>query len=522
MVRNVSFGLLIAVIGIVAFVFYRVMASFLLPLFLAALLVVMFRPVHRWSSRRVPGRPKTAALLTTTITMLIVLVPLIWVLFFAIAESRQVVERIDPDGIRNQLVQMRDQWGLDLPAAEQFTDVETATESLQDALRPWNDWKEQAEHLQDTSQEWHQALQRLVTEMSWEWTERTETGDLSTITDPNERNWIQVQVAVNLAKQSLASADFEQAEQTDSDGRKQLDTCQAAYRKAVRAFANFKTTFLGGTLWEILKKYANPSEEELTNYVQTGTEFLRDKLLAFGGTTAAFLGRAFFATAIMVIALYFFLLDGPAMLHALKSLSPLDDEHEEQLIDEFDRISRAVVLATLLAAVAQGILAGIGFYFASLSSVVLLMLLTTIAALIPFVGAAAIWIPACLWLFAFEGRPVAAILLAIYGTTIISMADNVIKPAVLHGQSNIHPLWALLSVLGGVVALGPIGILVGPMVMAFLQTLLQILQREITSMERPTHTYRESDYEWSRHPRLETRFEGQARNEKAGWTWRSR
>ncbi|HIM31482.1 MAG TPA: AI-2E family transporter, partial [Planctomycetes bacterium] len=56
-----------------------------------------------------------------------------------------------------------------------------------------------------------------------------------------------------------------------------------------------------------------------------------------------------------------------------------------------------------------------------------------------------------------------------------------IKPLVLHGQSRLHPLLALLSVLGGVQALGPIGILVGPMIVVFLQTLLKILRRELRS-----------------------------------------
>ncbi len=59
------------------------------------------------------------------------------------------------------------------------------------------------------------------------------------------------------------------------------------------------------------------------------------------------------------------------------------------------------------------------------------------------------------------------------------MADNVIKPWVLHGQSNLHPLLALLSVLGGVKTLGPIGLLVGPMVVSFLQALLNMLNTEL-------------------------------------------
>jgi predicted PurR-regulated permease PerM len=78
---------------------------------------------------------------------------------------------------------------------------------------------------------------------------------------------------------------------------------------------------------------------------------------------------------------------------------------------------------------------------------------------------------------------VPAIGLAIWGGAVVSTIDNLIKPYILHGQSNIHPLFALLSVLGGVTALGPIGILVGPMVVVFLQTLLKILQRELLDLD---------------------------------------
>jgi predicted PurR-regulated permease PerM len=78
-----------------------------------------------------------------------------------------------------------------------------------------------------------------------------------------------------------------------------------------------------------------------------------------------------------------------------------------------------------------------------------------------------------------EGRTGAGIFLVIYGVGVISMIDNVVKPLVLQGQSNLHPLLALLSILGGVASLGPIGIVVGPMVVVFLETLLSILQREL-------------------------------------------
>jgi predicted PurR-regulated permease PerM len=112
----------------------------------------------------------------------------------------------------------------------------------------------------------------------------------------------------------------------------------------------------------------------------------------------------------------------------------------------------------------------------------LLIMLTTAFAMVPFVGPAVVWVPVCIYL-AVNDHLWAAGLLAAWGVLVVGTIDNVVKAIVLHGQSQLHPLLALLSVLGGVQALGPIGIVVGPMVVAMLQTLLGILQRELLHIE---------------------------------------
>jgi len=129
--------------------------------------------------------------------------------------------------------------------------------------------------------------------------------------------------------------------------------------------------------------------------------------------------------------------------------------------------------------VVQGLLAGLGYFVVGLQPVLLLTLLTGFLSLIPFVGAGAVWVPCSLWLYMSHGQTGAAIGLALYGFFVVSLADNLVKPWVLHGQTNLHPLLALLSVIGGVQALGPIGIFVGPMLVAFLQALLNILNTEL-------------------------------------------
>ena len=244
-----------------------------------------------------------------------------------------------------------------------------------------------------------------------------------------------------------------------------------------------KLEILGGEFRAWIKEVANPTEEELQDALRTVLEQARGTLFSIGGRTTAMFGRLVIGLVVMAVAMFFFLSDGPSMVKTVMRLSPLDDRYEEELLADFTNVSRAVVVATLLSAAVQGLLGGVGYYLAGFESVILLTLLTGVLAMIPFVGAAAVWVPAALWLYFIDLRPGAAVLLALYGAAVVSSIDNLIKPLVLHGKSRLHPLLALLSVLGGVNALGPIGILIGPMTVAFLQTLLNILNRELTQFD---------------------------------------
>ena len=250
------------------------------------------------------------------------------------------------------------------------------------------------------------------------------------------------------------------------------------------AFDNFKTQQLGGKTRAWATTLLNPTEEQSEVYITKITNQLRDTLFVFGGKGLTYILFMVGGSIVMIVSFYFFLLDGKSMLNAFKRLSPLDDEHEQELVDQFAKVSRAVVVATLLSALVQGLLAGVGFYFAGLESIFLLTVLSAVLAMVPFLGAASVWIPCALYLYFIDNNIVAAIGLAIYGAAVISMADNVIKPLVLHGQSKLHPLFAFLSVIGGLAMLGPIGILIGPMIVAFLQTLLEILHNEVHELKQ--------------------------------------
>ena len=230
------------------------------------------------------------------------------------------------------------------------------------------------------------------------------------------------------------------------------------------------------------------TDETVRGAINAVQGFVGDKLIR--GVQSAI--GVLIGLAIMVISLYYFLADGPQMIAAVMHLSPLDPGYEKELLERFGHVSRAVVVATLLSAVVQG--AGRHRLLLRLpqkAPVFLLTALTMVTAMVPFVGAAAVWVCVCGWVYLYgehvvdgqivTGDPWTAAILAIYCTIVVSGIDNVIKPFILHGQSKLHPLLALLSILGGVQVLGPVGILVGPMLVSFLQALLNMLRKELDS-----------------------------------------
>ena len=458
MARVVSFIVLLAILLVMAALFFEVMAGFFVPLFLAVLLAVVFRPVHRWFVGRCGPRERLAAALTTLAILAIVMAPLVAVLIQAAFEASSIAHHWNSAAVKGRLATLRERTGLALPPP----DVLESMNRVEAALDEWPQL-EFAEQPKGLDHIWS-AVDELATKLTAELRESDRAPPWSAAQD-----------------RKALSADLDRL--TAATGK--LQTLPATLDERTADVAAIEQSFeallrdLLGSPWKVwLKRQANPSDEQLAAWRAKARQFADS--LAVGGAQYAgdVLPDLLIGFAVMIVALYYFLADVPLMIKAFMRISPLDDRYEEQLLNEFATVSRAVVVATLLSAVVQGVLAGIGYFFAGLGSVALLTMLTMLFSLVPFIGGTAVWIPCCLWLL-LDGHLTAAIVLAIYCAVIVSAADNLIKPFVLQGQSNLHPLLALLSVLGGVKALGPIGVVVGPMIVAFLQALLRMVQIEL-------------------------------------------
>lgn len=203
--------------------------------------------------------------------------------------------------------------------------------------------------------------------------------------------------------------------------------------------------------------------------------------------TGQFISNAFrviVGLAIMAIAVYYFLAEGPSILRSLRSISPFAAEDEWVLFDRFAIISRGVVVGIFVCAFVQTVLLGIGMSIAGVDRLWMLMGLTFLLSMIPFVGAAGVWLPVSLGLM-WNGSVLAGILLAVYGMTVVSTSDNVIRALVLHESAQMHPLLALISALGALQVVGLWGIFLGPVVAAFFYSLLRILRDRLQGQSQP-------------------------------------
>jgi len=462
---------LCAIVILCGVLFFQVMARFLLPMFLAVILVVMFRPLHQWFVGKCRGHVRIAAGLTTLAILVIVLAPLLFVFSMAAADGVALVTRLQPDVLLLKVTRLRDKFHLNsrLPTDSITVTLPTIVGDL-----------EQLEEFEafanpELANNLFADIETRVAQLE---KELAATRPERAVLKPGEKPPIDPEPTLADFKATLARLRGLQG-LPQEEIQPQFDDTNA---RLSQLFNQFEREVTGGPLVGRLRQLANPSKKQLEGVQQTVEEWLGPLALSTTQIVGEFLGRFAIGLAVMIVSLYYFLADGPRMVASVMRLLPLDDRYERQMLNEFDKVSRAVVLAVLLSAVVQGALAGIGYSLAGLEAVFLLTVLTTFLALVPFVGAAAVWGSCALWLFFYEERTTAAVVLALYGVSVVSLADNVIKPIVLHGQSNLHPLLALLSVIGGVGALGPIGIFVGPMVVAFLQALLNMLQIELKAL----------------------------------------
>lgn len=229
------------------------------------------------------------------------------------------------------------------------------------------------------------------------------------------------------------------------------------------------------------------SAEQLQGWAMSGAQTVLKHFASAGGTL--FMGAlgTVLGFAMMLFLMFFFMRDGASMFERLVRLVPMARKDKRKLVDYLASVTRAVVFGTLLTALIQGALVGVGFLIVGLPSPVVFGVIAAAFSLLPLGGTAIVWLPAAVVL-AVQGRWGAAIFMAAWGTLLVGLIDNLLKPMLISGRAELPTLAAFLGVLGGLAAFGPIGMFAGPILIALALALLRYAEQQRTEAEAAART----------------------------------
>ena len=186
---------------------------------------------------------------------------------------------------------------------------------------------------------------------------------------------------------------------------------------------------------------------------------------------------------IMVIIIFFLLIDGEKLIDFIIDLSPLPTEQDQKLIAKFQEMAGAILIGNGLCGLMQGIIGGMTFAFFGLSSPFLWGLIMAILAFLPIVGIAVVFFPAIIYLF-LQGRIGAGISFFVIYVLITVFIEYLLKPKLVGQKVKMHTLLVILSILGGLKVFGILGIIYGPLIATAFLTLTEIYRTSYETFVR--------------------------------------
>ncbi|MGZ8500850.1 MAG: AI-2E family transporter [Candidatus Binatia bacterium] len=185
---------------------------------------------------------------------------------------------------------------------------------------------------------------------------------------------------------------------------------------------------------------------------------------------------------VALFTLFFLLRDGADFLRRLQRLLPMDQEHQERLLQNVVDAVVAVVHGSIVVATVQGLLAGLAYWATGVPFSLLWGVVTGFFALLPVGGSALVSIPAAIYLF-LQGENVRGIILLVWCLGFVSMVDNILKPLLIGNRFGLPVLLLFFGILGGISLFGAVGIIIGPALFALLRALLDLYSQEYANAD---------------------------------------
>jgi predicted PurR-regulated permease PerM len=218
--------------------------------------------------------------------------------------------------------------------------------------------------------------------------------------------------------------------------------------------------------------FTSLSKDQILQSAAEAAQGALQQIASLGGTVVVGAFTVVSQFLLTMFILFFLLRDGRQMMRRGIRLVPMQPSRKEELLHTLGGVTRAVVMGSLVTALVQGTLVGLGFGIAGLPSPLVFGAIGALASLIPIVGTSLIWIPGVVTLFA-QGQTGWAIFLLIWSIVLVAGSDNVVRPMVISGNSNAPTLLIFMGLLGGVSLFGFAGVFMGPLILTLISALLK-------------------------------------------------
>lgn len=223
----------------------------------------------------------------------------------------------------------------------------------------------------------------------------------------------------------------------------------------------------------LVQTYAPGTDLNLDQYAGQALQWLTGALQTiFAGTI-----NTLFMVLLGAIALYYMFKDGKRFVEAVVVLSPLTEAEDWKIADKMRMAVNSVIRGSLIIAVLQGIVTGIGLAIFGIPSAVLLGSIAAVGALIPTVGTTIVLAPLVIYLLVI-GSYGSALGLTLWGAIAVGLLDNFLHPILVGRGIKMHPIFIFFSVIGGIAYFGLAGFILGPLVMTLFFALLDIFRSE--------------------------------------------
>jgi len=180
--------------------------------------------------------------------------------------------------------------------------------------------------------------------------------------------------------------------------------------------------------------------------------------------------------AIFFFIFYFVLIDFDKIWKSFSDFMPLSSESKKKFASEFRNVTDGILYGQILIGILQGVLLGFLLFIFGIPGALLFTIIAIVAGILPMVGPTLVWIPISIYLI-FTGSPLRAVVLALWGLIISGVSDGLLRPFILSRKTMLPIAWGFVSTIGGLFAFGLVGLLVGPLIMAYLIIVIQFYKQ---------------------------------------------